>query len=207
MAVIALHGYGTAGVGNGAVNAAGSIPAPLVGVAIAMGRQGLGDLLFGGIGIAGRGVFAPAGCPALGVAGIHAGIVPGVFSGGLAVAKGLGRIVPVAVAAQAVVADLLDLGSGAVGRVGDEIPASIAGPLQGAVNHQPHRGPGYGGIVVRRVDATVTVGLPVALVALGIGNRALDMVGLGAELRGYGHAAPLGHRVAAQAGGGTPLGR
>ena len=61
-------------------------------------------------------------------------------------------------------------------------------------------------MVVGTVDAAVAVCLPVALVTVGIIDRPLDMVGIGAELRGYGGPVPLRQTVADEAGDRPPPG-
>src|SRR5512133_3737110 len=118
VAVIALDCSGTTRVGDSAIHTAGGVPAPLVGGGTAVGREGLADPLLSRIGDAG--VFAPGGFTGLGIACGHAGAVPGVLLGRLAIAEGLGGVVLVAVASQAVTGNLFDLS-----------PRTVSGVLDG----------------------------------------------------------------------------
>src|SRR5512133_754504 len=117
VAVVTLDAGAATRVGDDAIHAAGGVPSPLVGGRVAVGREGLADPLLSGVGDAG--VFAPGGFAGLGIARGHAGAVPGILFGCLAVAKRLGGVVLVAVASQAVAADLLDLSPRTVGGVLD----------------------------------------------------------------------------------------
>ena len=56
------------------------------------------------------------------------------------------------------------------------------------------------------IDGSVTVCLPVALIAVGIRYCSLDMVRVRAELRRYGSPVPLGYGMTVKAGGSSPLG-
>src|SRR5512133_1973181 len=107
--VVALDSSGTARVGDDAVHTVSAVPAPLVGGRTAVGREGLADPLLGRVGNAG--VFTPGGHAGLSIARGHTGAVPGILLGGLAVAEGLGGVVLVAVASQAVAGNFLDLSS------------------------------------------------------------------------------------------------
>src|SRR5512133_452636 len=207
VAVVALDSSGTTRVDDDAVHTAGAVPAPLVGGRTAVGREGLADPLLGGVGDAG--VFAPGGFAGLGIASGHAGAVPGILLGGLAIAEGLGGVVLVAVASQAVAANLLDLSSRTVGGVldGGDSGAEGAGTGGSAVDNQIDRGAGNGRTaVVGAVDGAVTVCLPVALEAHGIGQGTLDMVGAAVKLAGDRRPAPLHQGVAVEAGSSPPLG-
>ena len=201
VAVEALDIDAAARIRDGTVNSGGSIPPAFVGRCVSVGRQGLRSPLLCRIG--NGGIFPPGGGSGLTVTGSHAGAVPGILPGRFPIPERCCRVIPVAVAPQAVAADLLDFGTVPVGGVLYRGYAGTvrSGPRPGTVDDQVDGSPGSPGMAIGAVDAPVAVRLPMTLVAVGIGDRSLDMVRAGTELGSDGSPIALRYTVAVKAEG------